>query len=327
MYDTNFQSILLQWYADNGRDLPWRRTKDPYAIWVSEIILQQTRISQGTDYWWRFMRAFPDVEALAAASEDEVLRLWQGLGYYSRARNLHFAANQIVEWGHFPNTYDEIKRLKGVGDYTAAAIASLAFNEPRAAVDGNVYRVLSRHYGINSPIDSTQGKHEFQAFAQDLLPVKQAGLWNQAMMDFGALQCTPQAPDCAACPLQETCYAYRHDKVDAFPVKASKLKIRERLLNYQYLRCGDEIAIHQRGAGDIWQGLWEPVLLPPGTKPSPKASTMIWKLTHQVIHASICLVEVAAKPQLPAGYKWVRESDLDQYALPRMIEKLIEAIR
>ena len=259
-----FAQTLLKWFEAYGRELPWRETHDPYAIWLSEIILQQTQVKQGWDYWQRFMRRWSTVDDLAAASEDEVLREWQGLGYYSRARNLHNAAQQIVALGHFPDTLEEIKQLKGVGDYTAAAIGSIAFGLPAAVVDGNVYRVLARHFGIATPINSTEGKKEFTALAQSLLPETSAGLYNQAIMDFGAIQCTPQSPKCVVCPLQESCEALRTGKVSTLPVKEKKLKIKERHLIYIYIRCQGETAIHRRGEGDIWQGLWEPVLMEDG---------------------------------------------------------------
>ena len=230
----DFTSILLAWFRDFGRELPWRGTKDAYAIWLSEIILQQTRIQQGEAYWHRFMQRFPTVEMLAEASEDEVLRLWQGLGYYSRARNLHAAARQIVAAGAFPQTLEGIRALKGVGDYTAAAIASIAFGIDAAAVDGNVYRVLARHFGIATPINSTEGKREFAALAQTLLPHGQAGTFNQALMDFGAIQCTPLSPHCTVCPLAETCVALRSGQVETLPVKLQKTKVQERRLAYIY---------------------------------------------------------------------------------------------
>ena len=258
---TSFTHILLAWFRENGRELPWRETHDPYAIWLSEIILQQTQVKQGWSYWERFMRRWPTVDALAAASEDEVLREWQGLGYYSRARNLHFAAKQIVTMGGFPHTLDEIKSLKGVGDYTAAAIGSIAFGLPAAVVDGNVYRVLSRYFGVETPINTTEGKKTFTALAQSLLPPKEASAYNQAIMDFGAIQCTPQSPQCGACPLQESCVAFREDRVGTLPVKLKTLKVKERRLSYVYIRCKGCVAIHRRGAGDIWQGLYEPYLV------------------------------------------------------------------
>ena len=256
-----FAAKLLGWFRENGRELPWRGTKDPYAIWLSEIILQQTQVRQGWDYWLRFMRRWPTVEALAAATEDEVLRMWQGLGYYSRARNLHFAARQIVEMGGFPTTYEEIKKLKGVGDYTAAAIGSIAFGLPVAVVDGNVYRLLSRHFGIATPINTTQGKREFTALAQALLPGSEASAYNQALMDFGATVCTPQSPRCPECPLQASCVAFAEGRVGQLPVKERKLQVKERRMAYVYIRYEGQTALRRRGAGDIWQGLWEPFLL------------------------------------------------------------------
>lgn len=273
-----FANTIISWFRENGRALPWRETRDPYAIWLSEIILQQTRIAQGWEYWERFMAQYPTVEDLAAAHEDEVLKLWQGLGYYSRARNLHTAAKQIVALGHFPDTLEGIKQLKGVGDYTAAAIGSFAFDIPAAVVDGNVYRVLARYFGIDTPINSTQGKKEFAALAQSLLPSSKASdslssfslasdflsisslvaAYNQAMMDFGAIQCTPQSPKCLLCPLAETCEAMRSNRVAELPVKQKTLKVKTRHLSYIYIRCKGMTAIHRRGEGDIWQGLWEP---------------------------------------------------------------------
>ena len=215
--------------------LPWRETRDAYAIWLSEIILQQTRIEQGRPYWERFMQRWPTVGDLAEATEDDVLREWQGLGYYSRARNLHMAARQIVARGGFPQTLEDIKTLKGVGDYTAAAIASIAFGLPAAVVDGNVYRVLARHYGIETPINTTDGKLEFASLAQELLPSDEASAYNQGIMDFGAIQCIPHNPDCTSCPLMETCVALREGRVDELPVKQKTLKVKERKLTYIYI--------------------------------------------------------------------------------------------
>ena len=259
MRDPVFAESLLRWYGENGRDLPWRRTRDPYAIWLSEIILQQTRIAQGMAYWERFMARFPSVDDLAAASEDEVLRLWEGLGYYSRARNLHTAAKQIVSLGGFPTTLEGIRALKGVGDYTAAAIGSIAFDLPAAVVDGNVYRVLARYYGIATPVGTTQAKKEFTALAQALLPEDKAAAFNQAMMDFGAIQCTPAAPDCSVCPLAPHCDALRTGRIGLLPVKKAPIPVKTRLLDYIYIRCNGFTAIRRRGPGDIWQGLWEPL--------------------------------------------------------------------
>ncbi len=321
----SFTTTILQWFQDNGRALPWRDTRDPYAIWLSEIILQQTRIEQGLPYWERFMRHWHTVEELAAASEDEVLREWQGLGYYSRARNLHTAAKQIVEMGGFPRTLEGIKRLKGVGDYTAAAIGSIAFDLPAAVVDGNVYRVLARHYGISTPINTTEGKKEFTALAQELLPARQASAFNQAMMDFGAIQCTPQSPLCLSCPLQESCIAFREDRVAALPVKRKMLKVKERHLTYIYIRYKGRTAIHRRQAGDIWQGLYEPWLtdeVPPGAILLRQDVKHV--LTHRVLYADFWLWEPGQKPELPADYLWIKETDIGNYGVPRLIEILLK---
>lgn len=322
-----FASILLEWFRENGRDLPWRQTRDPYAIWLSEIILQQTQVKQGWEYWERFMHHWPTVEALAKATEDEVLREWQGLGYYSRARNLHYAAKQIVALGHFPDTLAEIKQLKGVGDYTAAAIGSIAFGLPAAVVDGNVYRVLARHFGIDTPINTTEGKKTFAAMAQELLPPKEASAYNQAIMDFGAILCTPQSPHCDSCPLMESCIAFRERRVAQLPVKLKTLKVTERHLIYIYIRCQGQTAIRRRGPGDIWQGLWEPVLVDAESAVPPTAKLLCHHvkhvLTHRVLYADFYLLETDVRPELPSDYIWISESDLDNYALPRLIEVLL----
>lgn len=328
-----FANTIISWFQENGRALPWRETKDPYAIWLSEIILQQTRIAQGWEYWERFMAQYPKVEDLAAASEDEVLRLWQGLGYYSRARNLHAAAKQIVALGKFPDTLEDIKALKGVGDYTAAAIGSFAFDIPAAVVDGNVYRVLSRYFGIDTPINSTQGKKEFAALAQSLIPASDAAAYNQGMMDFGAIQCTPQSPKCLLCPLAETCVALREGRVEELPVKLKTLKVQTRRLNYIYIRCNGEIAIHRRGEGDIWQGLWEPYnvsdlsALPTFDAPLVlKAKDVKHVLTHRILLADFYLLETKKRPLLPDDYIWIKESEISEYGIPRLIEILLEKL-
>lgn len=340
----DFALTLLHWFRENGRELPWRQTKDPYAIWLSEIILQQTQVKQGWAYWERFMHHWPTVEALASASEDEVLREWQGLGYYSRARNLHFAARQIVEMGGFPSTLDDIKRLKGVGDYTAAAIGSIAFDLPAAVVDGNVYRVLSRYYGISTPINTTEGKKEFALLAQSLLPTtSHYGLYNQAIMDFGAIQCTPNSPNCAICPLIESCIAYREGKINVLPVKLKTLKVKERRFTYIYVRYQGQTAIRRRGEGDIWQGLYEPLVID-----SEELTVDSWAaqhhyplsivhcqllaknvkhvLTHRILWADFYLWEPNERPALPEDYFWIKESELDDYAKPRLVEKLLEQL-
>ena len=323
----DFTITLLKWFRENGRELPWRETRDPYAIWLSEIILQQTQVKQGWAYWERFMRRWPTVHDLAAATEDEVLREWQGLGYYSRARNLHFAARQIVAMGGFPQTLEGILQLKGVGDYTAAAIGSIAFGLPAAVVDGNVYRVLARHFGITTPINTTEGKKEFTTLAQTLLPPQEASAYNQAIMDFGAIQCTPQSPRCLVCPLQESCTALRTGQIEMLPVKLKKLKVKSRHLIYIYIRCNGETAIHRRGEGDIWQGLYEPLL----TETVPAEAKLIAKdvrhiLTHRVLTADFYLWETTVRPTLPDGYFWIPEPDIDNYAIPRLIDILLRIL-
>ena len=323
----DFTNTILQWFHENGRALPWRETNDAYAIWLSEIILQQTRVEQGRPYWERFMQRWPTVEALAAAKEDEVLRQWQGLGYYSRARNLHHAARQVVEMGAFPSTLEGIKSLKGVGDYTAAAIGSIAFGLPAAVVDGNVYRVLARHFGVATPVNTTEGKKEFTALAQSLLPGDKASAFNQAMMDFGAMQCTPQHPQCRSCPLQESCVAWREGRVDVLPVKVRRLKVKERHLTYVYIRYDGQTAIRRRPSGDIWQGLYEPWL----TDTVPASAVMLRQnvkhvLTHRVIYADFWLWQPKERPLLPADYFWINESEIDNYGVPRLVEKLLEAL-
>ena len=332
MAETGFTAALLRWFAQYGRTLPWRGIGDAYGIWVSEVILQQTRIEQGRDYWYRFMKRFPTVEALAAATEDEVLRQWQGLGYYSRARNMHAAARQIVEQGGFPRTIEGLRALKGVGNYTAAAVGSMAFGLPAAAVDGNVYRVLARHYGIDVPINTTRGKHTFEALAQEILPEDQAGTFNQAMMDFGATWCTPRSPRCIDCPVALTCEALRTGRIDQLPVKEKKVKVKERRFSYIYIRHNGMTALHRRPAGDIWQGLWEPLLVEDAPLPelgcrlTLLAQGVKHVLTHRILLADFYLAEPVVRPALPEGYIWIKEREIGDYALPRLVEKLLEQL-
>ena len=259
-----FSNLLINWYLQNQRDLPWRKTQNSYHIWLSEIILQQTRIAQGLPYYLKFTQAFPTVFDLAKAEEQTVLKLWQGLGYYSRARNLHFSAKHIVNElnGNFPTTYNEIKKLKGVGDYTASAIASICFNEPTAVVDGNVYRALSRYYGIDTPINSTKGIKEFKELAQALIDTKQPAVFNQAIMDFGSTQCKPQNPLCHTCPFNLSCVALDKKTIDKLPVKEKKIKIKKRYFNYLVPITSDKrtVLTERKGKG-IWEGLYEFPLL------------------------------------------------------------------
>ena len=253
------QDTLINWFASNRRDLPWRHDPTPYQVWLSEIILQQTRVNQGMDYYLRFIDHWPTVVELAQASEEEVLKMWQGLGYYSRARNLHFCARQVVERykGEFPADFEKLKRLKGIGNYTAAAIASIAFNLPHAVVDGNVYRVLSRLYDIDTPININEGQKLFTQLADEILNREQPGLHNQALMEFGALHCTPKNPNCLLCPLQVQCLAFEHQTVMQRPIKLQKVKITTRYFNYLVIKIKGSIYLHKRSGNDIWRNLYD----------------------------------------------------------------------
>jgi A/G-specific adenine glycosylase len=255
----NFQRELINWYNYNKRDLPWRDTTDAYVIWLSEIILQQTRVEQGLPYFTKFLANFPTVKSFAEASENQVLKLWQGLGYYSRGRNMLFTAKQVIDNydGIFPVEYEKLIKLKGIGEYTAAAISSFSNNEAKAVLDGNVFRVLSRYFGVEEPINSTKGKKTFTELAQSLIIKQHPALYNQAIMEFGALQCKPKSPACNICPLKINCFAYVNRKVDVLPIKLKKVKIRERYFNYFVGLEGASILIKQRKPGDIWQHLYD----------------------------------------------------------------------
>lgn len=337
---------LLGWYEDHARTLPWRETREGYRIWLSEIILQQTRVEQGMAYYLRFVERFPTVRDLAEASEDEVLKLWQGLGYYSRARNLHAAARSIVAQhnGIFPSTYDEIRSLRGVGPYTAAAIASLAYDLPYAVVDGNVYRVLARLFDIETPIDTTLGQRTFATLAQELIPTDRAAAHNQAMMEFGALHCTPTSPQCDCCPLAERCLALANRTVAERPTKQGRTKIRDRYLNYLHLTDGRRTLLHRRTEGDIWAGLYEFPLIETtspcdflelsqterfkallGNRPYTVRKTTpmaTHQLSHQRLHATFYLLELSELPSAE-GVIIVPHDELDRYAIPRLIERYL----
>lgn len=338
-YMKSFSPILLKWYKQNKRDLPWRHTRDPYKIWLCEIIMQQTRISQGLDYYNEFVKNFPSPRSLAQASEDQVLKLWQGLGYYSRARNLHNAAKSMD--GVFPKTYEGVRALKGVGDYTAAAICSIAYNMPYAVVDGNVYRVLSRVFGIFTPIDTTEGKKQFTDLAQKLLDKKYPGDFNQAIMDFGALVCTPQIPQCTKCPLSQMCQAQRQNLQEKLPVKAQKIKISTRYFHYIYVEQGKFSWLHQRGIGDVWPHLYEIPLveslndkLPPAAvkklfgsaKIVPVKGPIKHVLSHQIIYAYIYKVKLPFTHKVPNQFQKIPAEELPKYAVSRLLQKLLEYI-
>lgn len=257
--NTELAAKLIDWYLQNKRDLPWRKTSDPYKIWISEIILQQTRVAQGWEYYNKMLLHFPTVTDLASAREEEILRVWQGLGYYSRARNMHTAAKDITTrfGGKIPADYEAVRSLKGIGEYTAAAILSFAWNLPYAVVDGNVYRVLSRLFAIDIPIDSVKGKRFFFNLAQSLLPVGKAGIFNQALMELGALQCVARNPDCHVCPLQNRCLGYAENKVSCYPVKSKKMLKKNRFFTFLYIHNDENVILVRRNSEDIWKGLFQ----------------------------------------------------------------------
>lgn len=337
---SSFAEKLNKWYASHKRDLPWRNTRDPYLIWISEIILQQTRVAQGLDYYLRFIKRFPSVAALAEAKEDEVLKYWQGLGYYSRARNLHSAAKSMN--GVFPSSYQGVLALKGVGAYTAAAICSIAYGMPYAVVDGNVYRVLARVFAVKTPIDSAKGKKEFAALAQKLLDHQHPGDYNQALMDLGATVCTPASPQCGLCPLASICQAVRLKIAESLPVKSQKNKISARFFHYVYVKHGSRIWLHKRGSGDIWQNLYEPVLIETPTDRECLCDSPLYKrlfgnkkavlvvppvkhvLSHRVIYADLSEISLASHVQVPEGFLCVPVRQLAQYPISRLVQILLE---
>lgn len=342
----NFSSVLTYWYSVNKRDLPWRRTQNPYFIWLSEIILQQTQVKQGLPYYEQFTAKYPTVFDLANADEQAVLKLWEGLGYYSRARNLHFTAKYIVNElnGEFPKNYKTLLQLKGVGDYTASAIASICYNESTAVVDGNVYRVLSRYFGIDTPINSTQGIKEFKALAQELLPDNHIGDYNQAIMEFGARQCKPKSPDCNRCPLNDSCVAIQKSMVNELPVKLKKTKITKKY--YNFLVCISEGAttlIEQRQNKGIWQQLYQFPLVESSKTLKQEDLTVydsflevvngqkytltlfnekeiVHKLSHQHLHTKFWIVNL---PKL--NHDAIPIENIRDYPVPILISKFLDA--
>ena len=336
----HFAAKIEHWYRQNKRDLPWRETTNPYYIWLSEIILQQTRVEQGRAYYERFLSVFPTVQALAHASEEQVLLLWQGLGYYSRARNLHKAAQQVAADGSFPSDYKSILALPGVGPYTAAAIASFAYGQPYAVVDGNVFRVLSRYFGVDTPIDSADGKKEFKALADELLDKKRPALYNQAIMDFGAVVCKPSGADCSLCPLSDACVAYTQNSVQQLPVKAKKMVQKTRWFSYVYV-CTDkeDVLITRRIKDDIWKGLYEFPLIESDEEFSltsilhhfPKGEWrllrqgFVHQLTHQRLMVNFYSLQLPqTDPSLPGI--WVKKSELQNYAFSQLLVKLMDMV-
>ena len=327
-----FTDILLHWYAENKRSLPWRGERDVYRVWVSEIILQQTRIQQGWDYYLRFIREFPDVKALAEASEEQVLRIWQGLGYYSRARNMHAAAKSIMQehGGKFPTSYEQVRQLKGIGDYTAAAICSFAYGMPYPAVDGNVLRIISRIFGIHDNIADNSTRKSVTELCGKLMADADPADFNQALMDFGSLQCSPKNPDCDHCPMKDECFAFQHQQVDALPVNIKHIQIKNRYFHYFVCIKNDKIIIEKRENDDIWKGLYQ---LPMSeTKNSKKLDFKLLyqakhQLTHQTIHAFFYDVPNPSQLPVPAGQRIkIKVQDIDTYAFPKLIVNFFNTI-
>lgn len=341
--------LLIKWYEKNKRDLPWRDILDPYKIWISEIILQQTRVNQGLNYYLRFIDRFPTISSLAQAHEDDVLKYWQGLGYYSRARNLHKAACQVMTNfdGVFPIEYSHVISLSGIGEYTAAAICSFAYNQPYAVVDGNVYRVLSRLFGIEKPIDSGVGKKEFAELAKNVLSVNEPGVHNQAIMEFGALQCVPVAPNCGICPFNATCIAYKLNIVSQLPIKSKKAKVTNRYFNYLFIENQDHTYLQKRVAKDIWQNLYEfPLIETDKLLTLPElinnenfkslfkdlneveiikiSNPMKHVLSHRVIFAQFITLRVSKTNQELEKFMSVSLKKIDKHAVSRLMELFLE---
>ncbi len=339
-----FSKTLIYWYLQRKRDLPWRKTKDPYLVWLSEIMLQQTRVAQGMSYYHSFSEAFPRVTDLANAEENTVLKMWQGLGYYSRARNLHFTAKYIANelGGKFPNNYNDLLKLKGVGDYTASAIASICFDEATAVVDGNVYRALSRYFGIDTPINSSKGIKEFKALAQSLIDAKQPGTFNQAIMEFGSLQCKPQNPNCKQCPFNNSCVAFEKGKIKELPVKEKKLKVKKRYFNYLVITTeNNKTILEERKGKGIWQGLYQfplietdkeidaqefvtskdfKTLIP--TKSNVRLfneQAIVHKLSHQHLYTRFWIIH--QKESSKATTRW---EDVKNYPVPVLIDNFLK---
>jgi A/G-specific adenine glycosylase len=343
-----FSTLLLRWNKDeNTRQMPWKGEKDPYKIWLSEIILQQTRVEQGLSYYNNFIKTFPDIHKLAKAADEKIFKLWEGLGYYTRCRNLITTARYISKElkGKFPNAYEDIKALKGIGPYTAAAISSFAFNLPHAVVDGNVFRVLARVFGIDAAIDSTEGKKVFTALANELLYIKQPGMYNQAIMDFGAVVCKP-APLCATCVFKKHCYAFLNNKINELPVKEKKVIVRKRWFYYLVLKYKNKIVIRQRVQKDIWQQLYEfPLIESQKEMPIKKillqAEKLKWltkdeyeiifvsclykqQLSHQLITGQFIKIQLKQKPDLKNNLLWMTKDKLGEYAFPQFINQYLK---
>ncbi|MGN6396802.1 MAG: A/G-specific adenine glycosylase [Mucilaginibacter sp.] len=344
----DFNNELLNWYQNNKRDLPWRNTTDPYTIWLSEIILQQTRVEQGLPYFTRFLEKYPAVSGFAAATEDEVLKLWQGLGYYSRGRNMLKTAKLVQEHynGIFPAQYDQLIKLTGIGEYTAAAISSFSSNEARAVVDGNVYRVLARYLGIDEAINSTRGKKIFQNAANELLNQQKPGMHNQAMMELGAVICKPKNPACGICPVKAGCYAFMHNAINSLPVKLNKVKVRERHFNYFLITDGDRLLVNKRSDTDIWANMYDLPLVETDSgsninelithpdvtgyfgrnlKITEISSVKKHILTHQRLF--VRLITMQGPPEkIKDSWRFIRFEDLKNLAIPKIVFIFIKNI-
>lgn len=342
-----FSKALIKWYDLNKRDLPWRNTTDPYKVWLSEIILQQTRVDQGIDYYHKFISLFPTVYDLSSAPEDKILKAWQGLGYYSRARNISYTARFIVSelGGEFPKSQQELIKLKGIGKYTSAAIASFCFNEKTAAVDGNVMRVLSRIFGIEEPIDGVRGQKILQQLADELIDSKQPGTFNQAMMEFGALQCTPHNPNCTDCPFRSICLACKENKVKLLPVKMKKTAVKDIWLYYFFIQHGKKTYLRQRNNTGIWQGLFDfpgiesyqeieisqavdrfskQFAITQQLQIIQQSEEYIHILSHRKIRARFITCRISLGWQTkPAEVFGVNIKDIDDYAVPRLIDRFL----
>lgn len=339
--------ILIDWYLVNKRDLPWRSTSDPYKIWLSEIILQQTQVIQGTSYYLKFIDEYPDVVKLANAPDDKIMLLWQGLGYYSRARNLLAAARFIRDnyQGRFPETYQHIRELKGVGDYTAAAISSIAFNLPHAVVDGNVYRVLSRLFNIHTPINSSEGKKVFQQLADELLNTKKAGLHNSAIMEFGALFCKTQNPNCEVCVLKDYCLAFQNNQVSILPIKNKTIKIKERFFYYFKVNYKNKVYIQKRTKKDIWQNLYEFFLIEEGSELTDEQALLLFQkiyrlnefnvlntskqskhiLSHQHIYSTIFEIAISKPLKELKDIEEIKMEEINNYGFPQLLVRYLKS--
>jgi A/G-specific adenine glycosylase len=343
----SFTGPIYLWYSGNQRNLPWRNVSDPYLIWISETILQQTRIAQGLPYYLRFTGRFPDVKTLAEAAEDELLKMWEGLGYYSRARNLHFAAKSILKnyEGKFPDSYESIRKLKGVGDYTAAAVASIAYGLPHAAVDGNVLRVLSRYFGIDLPVDSAIGRRTLLDLANEILLIIDPGMHNQAMMEFGALICTPKNPDCINCPLNDSCNAYSTNRTTKLPVKSKRIRKTTRYFIFVLLESASHILLEKRISSDIWKNLYQlpvmeteqqagdadilerpeirKVFSQTGSRLVKLSPVYIHELTHRKIFARFVHIQCVDITCFGENFMQVNKEELYKFAFPVLIKKYL----